>query len=86
MNEGPDHVALNKFLRTSIWSGATSSSLTLATRLCVATGYLSILIETDLCAWQVMNEGPRHVPLNKIVDNMQKHLEWCNKLLSQSNL
>ena len=29
--------------------------------------------------WQVMNEGPGHVPLNKIPENMQKQLEWCNE-------
>ena len=28
---------------------------------------------------QVMNEGPGHVPLNKIPENMQKQLEWCNE-------
>jgi phosphomethylpyrimidine synthase len=26
---------------------------------------------------QVMNEGPGHVPLNLIWDNMQKQLDWC---------
>ncbi len=26
---------------------------------------------------QVMNEGPGHVPLNKIPENMAKQLEWC---------
>lgn len=26
-----------------------------------------------------MNEGPGHVPLNKIPENMQKQLEWCNE-------
>jgi hypothetical protein len=24
-----------------------------------------------------MNEGPGHVPLNKIPENMAKQLEWC---------
>ncbi|KAL0054918.1 hypothetical protein WJX82_004384 [Trebouxia sp. C0006] len=28
---------------------------------------------------QVMNEGPGHVPLNKIPENMQKQLDWCNE-------
>ncbi|KAJ6424857.1 hypothetical protein OIU84_025597 [Salix udensis] len=28
---------------------------------------------------QVMNEGPGHVPLHKIPENMQKQLEWCNE-------
>lgn len=28
---------------------------------------------------QVMNEGPGHVPLNKIPENMQKQLEWCSE-------
>ena len=26
-----------------------------------------------------MNEGPGHVPLNKIPENMQKQLDWCNE-------
>jgi hypothetical protein len=26
---------------------------------------------------QVMNEGPGHVPLNKIPENMDKQLDWC---------
>lgn len=26
-----------------------------------------------------MNEGPGHVPLNKIPENMRKQLEWCNE-------
>ncbi|GFR51615.1 hypothetical protein Agub_g14041 [Astrephomene gubernaculifera] len=34
-------------------------------------------------AWQknvqVMNEGPGHVPLHKIPENMQKQLEWCDE-------
>lgn len=34
-------------------------------------------------AWQhgvqVMNEGPGHVPLNLIEDNMLKQLEWCHE-------
>uniref|UniRef100_A0A7S3EIJ0 ThiC-associated domain-containing protein n=1 Tax=Rhodosorus marinus TaxID=101924 RepID=A0A7S3EIJ0_9RHOD len=28
---------------------------------------------------QVMNEGPGHVPLHKIPENMQKQLDWCNE-------
>jgi len=33
-----------------------------------------------LCATlQVMNEGPGHVPMHKIPENMQKQLEWCNE-------
>ncbi|KAG1677911.1 hypothetical protein FOA52_001329 [Chlamydomonas sp. UWO 241] len=28
---------------------------------------------------QVMNEGPGHVPLNKIPENMAKQLEWCSE-------
>jgi len=28
---------------------------------------------------QVMNEGPGHVPLNKIQDNMDKQLDWCSE-------
>lgn len=34
-------------------------------------------------AWQfdvqVMNEGPGHVPLHKIPENMSKQLDWCNE-------
>ena len=26
-----------------------------------------------------MNEGPGHVPLNKIPENMAKQLEWCDE-------
>jgi thiamine biosynthesis protein ThiC len=26
-----------------------------------------------------MNEGPGHVPLNKIPENMEKQLDWCNE-------
>ena len=26
-----------------------------------------------------MNEGPGHVPLNKIPENMAKQLDWCNE-------
>ena len=28
---------------------------------------------------QIMNEGPGHVPLHKIPENMKKQLEWCNE-------
>lgn len=28
---------------------------------------------------QVMNEGPGHIPMHKIPENMQKQLEWCNE-------
>mmetsp|Transcript_44825 Transcript_44825/g.50263 ORF Transcript_44825/g.50263 Transcript_44825/m.50263 type:complete len:635 (-) Transcript_44825:283-2187(-) len=28
---------------------------------------------------QVMNEGPGHVPLNKIPENMRNQLEWCDE-------
>jgi len=28
---------------------------------------------------QVMNEGPGHVPLHKIPENMRKQLDWCNE-------
>lgn len=28
---------------------------------------------------QVMNEGPGHVPLHKISENMRKQLEWCHE-------
>jgi phosphomethylpyrimidine synthase len=26
-----------------------------------------------------MNEGPGHVPLNKIPENMDKQLDWCSE-------
>jgi phosphomethylpyrimidine synthase len=26
-----------------------------------------------------MNEGPGHVPLHKIPENMQKQLDWCSE-------
>ena len=29
---------------------------------------------------QVMNEGPGHVPLHKIPENMAKQLEWCDEV------
>ena len=28
-----------------------------------------------------MNEGPGHVPLDKIPENMAKQLEWCRRAL-----
>jgi len=28
---------------------------------------------------QVMNEGPGHVPLNKIPENMERQLDWCKE-------
>jgi thiamine biosynthesis protein ThiC len=28
---------------------------------------------------QVMNEGPGHVPLHKIPENMRNQLEWCSE-------
>ena len=40
-------------------------------------------IQGDLTmrAWragvQVMNEGPGHVPMHLIAENMNKQLEWC---------
>ncbi len=30
----------------------------------------------SLVSVQVMNEGPGHIPLNKIPENMKKQLEW----------
>ena len=27
-----------------------------------------------------MNEGPGHVPLHKIPDNMRKQLDWCHEV------
>ena len=38
-------------------------------------GFNDVLL---LCA-QVMNEGPGHVPLHKIPENMRKQTEWCNE-------
>lgn len=29
---------------------------------------------------QVMNEGPGHVPLHKIPENMRLQTEWCNEV------
>jgi phosphomethylpyrimidine synthase len=28
---------------------------------------------------QVMNEGPGHVPMHKIPENMEKQLDWCSE-------
>lgn len=28
---------------------------------------------------QVMNEGPGHVPLHKIPENMRNQLDWCHE-------
>jgi thiamine biosynthesis protein ThiC len=30
-----------------------------------------------------MNEGPGHVPLNKIPENMEKQLDWCRCVFGQ---
>ncbi len=39
--------------------------------------------ELTRIAWQhdvqVMNEGPGHVPMHKIRENMEKQLEWCDE-------
>ena len=39
--------------------------------------------ELNRIAWeydvQVMNEGPGHVPMNLIKENMEKQLEWCQE-------
>merc|ERR1719401_1870392 len=46
-------------------------------------GELKVQGELTRRAWekdvQVMNEGPGHVPLHKIPENMQKQLEWCSE-------
>lgn len=46
-------------------------------------GELKVQGELTKRAWekdvQVMNEGPGHVPLHKIPENMQKQLEWCSE-------
>jgi phosphomethylpyrimidine synthase len=46
-------------------------------------GELRVQGELTRRAWeknvQVMNEGPGHVPLNKIQENMDKQLEWCSE-------
>lgn len=33
----------------------------------------------NYCWKQVMNEGPGHIPMHKIPENMEKQLEWCNE-------
>ena len=30
---------------------------------------------------QVMNEGPGHIPMHLIEENMHKQLEWCHDCL-----
>mmetsp|Transcript_35156 Transcript_35156/g.48772 ORF Transcript_35156/g.48772 Transcript_35156/m.48772 type:complete len:452 (+) Transcript_35156:216-1571(+) len=44
---------------------------------------LAVQGELTKRAWergvQVMNEGPGHVPLSKIPDNMAKQLDWCSE-------
>lgn len=44
---------------------------------------LEIQGELTRTAWahgvQVMNEGPGHVPLHLVPENMQKQLEWCHE-------
>lgn len=44
---------------------------------------LAVQGELTRRAWemdvQIMNEGPGHVPLHKIPENMQKQLDWCNE-------
>jgi len=46
-------------------------------------GELKVQGELTTRAWakgvQVMNEGPGHVPLHKIEENMAKQLEWCHE-------
>ena len=46
-------------------------------------GELMVQGELTKRAWekdvQVMNEGPGHVPLNKIPENMRNQLEWCHE-------
>lgn len=50
-----------------------------------AAQFAELLTQGELTrrAWekdvQVMNEGPGHVPLHKIPENMRKQLEWCNE-------
>lgn len=44
---------------------------------------LKVQGELNQIAWeydvQVMNEGPGHVPMHLIKENMEKQLEWCNE-------
>ncbi len=46
-------------------------------------GELEVQGELTTIAWnkgvQVMNEGPGHVPMNLIQENMEKQLEWCHE-------
>jgi phosphomethylpyrimidine synthase len=46
-------------------------------------GELQVQGDLTQRAWahgvQVMNEGPGHVPLHMIEENMQKQLEWCHE-------
>ncbi len=46
-------------------------------------GELKTQGELTTRAWnqdvQVMNEGPGHIPLDKIKENMDKQLEWCHE-------
>jgi len=46
-------------------------------------GELKVQGELTRRAWakdvQVMNEGPGHVPMHKIPENMRKQLEWCSE-------
>ena len=46
-------------------------------------GELEVQGELTKRAWakdvQVMNEGPGHVPMHMIHENMQKQLEWCDE-------
>eukprot|EP00581_Thalassiosira_minuscula_P007143 CAMPEP_0183703674 /NCGR_PEP_ID=MMETSP0737-20130205/1337_1 /TAXON_ID=385413 /ORGANISM="Thalassiosira miniscula, Strain CCMP1093" /LENGTH=623 /DNA_ID=CAMNT_0025930471 /DNA_START=91 /DNA_END=1962 /DNA_ORIENTATION=- len=47
--------------------------------------FAELMTQGDLTrrAWekdvQVMNEGPGHVPLHKIPENMRNQLDWCNE-------
>ncbi|MDF1659227.1 MAG: phosphomethylpyrimidine synthase ThiC [Verrucomicrobiales bacterium] len=46
-------------------------------------GELEVQGELTTTAWekgvQVMNEGPGHVPMHMIEENMQKQIEWCHE-------
>ncbi len=46
-------------------------------------GELEVQGELTKRAWakgvQVMNEGPGHVPMHMIEENMAKQLEWCSE-------
>ncbi len=46
-------------------------------------GELEVQGELTKTAWakdvQVMNEGPGHVPMNLIKENMEKQIEWCDE-------